>query len=130
MTFLTTDPAVPRALRAWFVVHFVADWLFAVPLLLMPVAFGSLLGFTQTDPVTARLVGAALVGIGTESLLCRNEGVERYRTMLRLKVLWSSTATVGLVVSALQGAAPMTWGLAAIFAWFCGLWSFWSLRLR
>lgn len=130
MAFLNEDPSVPKALRAWFVVHFVADIAFALPLLVAPAAFGALLGFTQIDPVTARLVGAALVGIGTESLLCRNEGRERYQTMLRLKVLWSSTAWIGLAVSALQGAPPMTWGLSAIFISFCALWSYWAWRLR
>ena len=130
MAFLSSDPSVPRALRAWFVVHFVADIAFALPLLVAPVAFGGLLGFAHIDPVTARLVGAALVGIGTESLLCRNDGRERYQTMLRLKVLWSSTAWLGLLVSALEGAPPMTWGLFGIFISFCALLSYWAWRLR
>lgn len=128
MAFLTDDPSVPRALRVWFVVHFVADVLFAVPLLVAPVAFGQLLGFTAIDPVTARLVGAALIGIGTESLLGRNAPGSSFATMLRLKMLWSSTATLGLGVSIAQGAPPTTWLLLIIFAAFCALWTSWYLR--
>ena len=60
---------VPRSLRFWFVVHFVVDFIFAVPLLLAPVWLMTLFGFESPDPFTGRLVGAALLGIGGESLL-------------------------------------------------------------
>ncbi len=51
------DGDVPAALRRWFVVHFVADIVFAIPLLVAPVAFGALLDAGPIDPLTARLVG-------------------------------------------------------------------------
>ena len=120
---------VPRALRTWFVIHFAADLLFAVPLLVAPGWFLRPFGWAQVDPVTSRLVGAALVGIGVESLLGRNAGRESFLTMLRLKILWSATATAGLVVSALQGGPPLTWLFVAIFGSFCALWSYWRVRL-
>lgn len=130
MRLMSQEPrAVPGALRTWFVVHFIADVLFAVPLLVAPDAFLRLLGWTAVDPVSSRLVGAALVGIGVESLLGRNAGRDSFLTMLRLKILWSSTATAGLVASALQGGPPMTWLFVAIFASFCALWSYWRVRL-
>ena len=121
---------VPPALRTWFVVHFVADWLFALPLFFAPRAFLGALGWAAVDPVSARLVAAALVGIGTESLLGRRQGVEGFRTMLNLKILWSATATVGLIWSCLEGAAPLTWAFVVIFAAFNVLWSTWRWRLR
>ena len=125
-----TSTQVPPALRTWFVVHFVADWLFALPLFFAPRAFLGALGWASVDPVTARLVAAALIGIGTESLLGRHQGVESFRTMLNLKILWSGTATVGLLWSCLEGAAPLTWAFVAIFAAFNALWSTWRWRLR
>ena len=67
---------VPKSLRTWFVIHFVLDFIFAIPLILAPRAFLGLLGWTSIDPIAARLVGAALIGIGGESYLGRNAGLE------------------------------------------------------
>ena len=130
MAFFTEKADVPRTLRVWFVIHFAADLLFAVPLLLAPRLLGGLLQYPSIDPLTARLVGAALVGIGTESLLGRNATRGSFVTMLRLKVLWSSTATLGIAATIVQGAPVVAWLLLAIFACFCALWSTWLLRLR
>ena len=112
---IDTTP-VPPALRRWFVVHCVADWLFAVPLFFAPEAFLGALGWTVVDPATSRAVAAALVGIGTQSFLDRGAGVEVYRTMLSLKVLWSATACLGLAWTALGGgprwpggSSPSSW---------------------
>ena len=113
---------VPRSLRTWFVVHFWADLAFALPLFLAPERFLTLLGWRCVDPLATRLVAAALFGIGIQSLLGRDEGVETFRAMLRLKVIWSATATAGLIWSQLQGGPPLGWGLVAIFAAFNLLW--------
>jgi hypothetical protein len=130
-TFLTDTPDVPRSLRAWFVVHFVADIAFAVPLLLMPEAFGAALGYDGVDPLTARLVGAALVGIGVESLLGRNATRASFVTMLRLKVLWSSTATIGTAATvATTGGSLVAWFVLGTFAVFCAVWTCYFLLLR
>jgi len=56
--------SVPSALRRWFVVHFVADLIFAIPLVVAPVATLRAIGWTTVDPVAPRLVGAALTAIG------------------------------------------------------------------
>ncbi len=120
---------VPPSLRFWFVVHFIADILFAIPLLIAPEILLRPLGWTVVDPVVSRVVGAALVGIGGESLLGRNADLASFRTMLRLKILWSGTAIVGFVISLAQGAPWGTWGFLAIFMAFSGLWTYWALRL-
>ncbi|MBA2661302.1 MAG: hypothetical protein H0U74_03355 [Bradymonadaceae bacterium] len=121
---------VPKALRFWFVFHFVADIVFAAPLLIAPELFLGMFGWPAVDPMTARLVGAALVGIGVESLLGRDAPLESFRTMLRLKILWSGTATLGILVTMLQGGPAMGWLFFAIFASFNGIWTYWFLRLR
>jgi hypothetical protein len=50
--------------------------------------------------------------------------------MLNLKMIWSSTATLGILFSIAQGAAPMAWAFTGIFAGSCGVWSYGRLRLR
>ena len=119
-----TDPVSP-ALRRWFVVHFVADLLFAIPLFVAPTAFLELVGWRQVDPYTARIAAAALFGVGIESWLGRNAGAESFVAMLNLKVIWSLACTVGIAVSLAQGAqgGPVAaWGFFVIFAGFHVLW--------
>jgi Pyruvate/2-oxoacid:ferredoxin oxidoreductase delta subunit len=48
---------IPKGLRTWFIIHFVADYLSGIPLLFAPVWTMSLLGWTTIDPATSRLVG-------------------------------------------------------------------------
>jgi len=120
----------PPAVRTWFVVHFVADVIFAVPLFVAPRAFLGLLGWPCVDPLTTRLVAAALFGIGIQSLVGRNEAAETFRAMLNLKIIWSATATIGLLWSQLEGGPPLGWGFVAVFATFNAVWSYFRWRLR
>ncbi len=121
---------VPKALRFWFIVHFWADIVFAVPLLLVPVQMLTAFGWTVVDPLSARLVGAALIGIGVESLLGRNASLDSFRTMLRLKVLWSLSCNFGIALTIWQGAPAAAWLFQGIFVFFSSLWIYWAVRLR
>jgi len=121
---------VTRGLRIWFVVHFIADILFALPLFVAPEFTLGLFGWTAVDPVTTRLVAAALFGIGIESLLGRKGDVEAFRAMLNLKIIWSSAAVVGFVWCLAEGAPSMVWGFLAIFVAFNILWVTYRLMLR
>jgi hypothetical protein len=124
---------VPKLLRIWFVVHFVIDFAFALPLMVVPSRFLSLLGWTVVDPIAARLVSAALLGIGIESLLSRNASMERFRGMLSLKIIWSTSAVAGLLFSLIQnrvGWPFFGWALLVVFAGFNVLWVYWKLRIE
>ncbi len=121
---------VPPALRRWFVVHCIADLLFAVPLIFAPKAFAALVHYGPIDPLTARLVGAALVGIGVESYLGKDATRASFVTMLRLKVLWSVTANIGIAWSIAEGAAPIAWLFQVVFLAFSALWIRYFILLR
>lgn len=122
---------VPPMLRVAFVVHFVADLLFAIPLFVAPELMLRAAGFTHVDPIATRLVAAALFGIGIESLLGRGATVEVFRQMLNLKLIWSATATLGLVLSLLtmEAPPPLGWALVAIFFLFHLLWLGFRVKL-
>jgi hypothetical protein len=122
--------SVPSSLRTWFVAHFVADIIFAVPLFVAPGAFLGFLGWSSVDPIATRLVAAALFGIGIQSLLGRNETAETFRAMLNLKIIWSATATIGIIWSQLQGGPAMGWAFAGVFGTFNAVWTFWRWRMR
>ncbi|MEK6220806.1 MAG: hypothetical protein N2D54_00985 [Chloroflexota bacterium] len=126
------NQTVPIALRTWFVVHFIADIIFAIPLMIAPRFTLELMGWQTVDVLSARIVAAALFGIGIESYLGRNSGKEAFIGMLNLKIIWSVAVIVGGTVSMLEGAQgrpPMAWGLIIIFALFNVVWIYWRRKL-
>src|SRR5260370_8654188 len=90
---------VPSSLRTWFVVHFVGDIAFALPLFLAPQWTLTLLGWRAVDPIATRLVAAALFGIGIQSLLGRGEHAAPFRALLNLQFSRSPTAPLALISS-------------------------------
>ncbi len=130
---IMTQDTLTRQLRFWFTIHFVADVLVAVPLFLSPDRFLGMLGWNTVDPVAARLVAAALFGIGIESFLGRGSSTSTFREMLHLKIIWSSVAIAGLIISLVEGVHGRTWALwvfLGIFVVFNVLWSWFLFRIR
>jgi hypothetical protein len=121
---------IPRSLRVWFVIHFVADILFAIPLFFAPEPTLKLFGWTAVDPAATRIAAAALFGIGIQSLLGRNEGVEAFRALLNLKVIWSGSCVLGLLWTQLEGGPPLGWIFVGIFVVFNSVWTRYWLALR
>ena len=121
---------VSRSLRLWFIIHFVADMAFGVPLLVAPGFTMALFGWQVVDPFTARLVGAALLGIGGVSLLVRDAGPETFRAMLDLKLIWSASAVIGMLITLWQGDAPPAgWLFVGIFVLFFAVWAYHRAQL-
>lgn len=122
----------PVGLQRWFFVHFLLDVAFALPLLFAPRLFLLSLGWESVDPVAARLVAAALFGIGIESLIARKAPLSSFPALLDLKLIWSTAALLGLLLSIIQevhGVPWALWGLVAIFAAFNLLWAWWRRRV-
>ncbi len=101
-----------------------------MPLLLFPEAVLPLLGWTVVDPIASRLVGAAFLSIGVESLLGRDAAADVYRAMLNLKILWASGAILGLALGILAGGPLFAWLIMALFAIFLAVWIHYRLNLR
>ena len=121
---------IPSGLKTWFVIHFVADMLFAIPLLLLPELILPWFGWESFDPVMPRLVGAALLGIGGESLFSRNAPRAAFKALLRLKIIWASGAILALGLGILKGGPPATWGFLAIFVGFLGVWIYFRIKIN
>ncbi|HET6148883.1 MAG TPA: hypothetical protein VFH68_15205 [Polyangia bacterium] len=125
------DPTpIPPTLRTWFRVHCALDVICAIPLLLFPGRALGLLGWTAVDPVASRLCGAALLGIGTASVMVHRHGLAGYRTLLALKVVWSLAAVFALLAGIGDGAPQAAWAFLAIFIVFAGVWISYAIRLR
>ncbi len=120
---------IPKSLRIWFIIHFIVDIIFALPLMIAPEWFLGLLGFITVDPVASRLVGAALIGIGGASLLVRNKGLESFNSLLTLKILWSVSAIIGIIWSLIEGAPLVMRLVLPVFAIFSAVWIYYKIRL-
>lgn len=121
---------VPPGLQTWFVVHFAADMLFAIPLLFFPEVIMPWFGWQQVDPITSRLVGAALLGIGGESLLSRNASPEVFKALLSLKIIWAVSAIVGISLGIAAGGPLLAWIFLAIFGIFLMVWIYYHYQIN
>lgn len=129
---MAMNKEVPQALRNWFLFHFVVDIMFAIPLLIFPVYFLKILDWKIVDPVAARLVAAALFGIGIVSFLSYKSTLDTYKAMLNLKIFWSLGAITGLTISLIQRDQDRPfalWLLLFVFVAFNCLWGYWKIRI-
>lgn len=121
---------VSTALRTWFIIHFIVDILFGIPLLFAPEWLLGLLGISIISTLTARLVGAALIAIGGISFAARDESEDVYRTLLNFKVFWSVGAMVAILLYVLEGGNPSAWVIFAIFLIFNIVWTCHRIKLN
>jgi len=125
--------SAPKALTVWFVVHCIVDVAFAIPMMIVPGPFLAFMGWRAVDPIATRLVAAALLGIGLESFIGRHSTADGFKAMLNLKIIWSGSATVGLLISMAMGAQgqPLfVWALVAVFLVFEAGWIYWRVHLE
>lgn len=130
---MNSTTKIPQSLKNWFIVHFIADSLFAVPLFLAPVFLLNQLGWKTIDPLMARMVAAALFGIGIESLLCIKLKKDAFIAMLNLKIIWSFAAMAGFIIGLIKGSfgVPLVGiTLLVIFGLFNFLWIYWRLFFK
>ena len=127
---VASQAQVPKGLRTWFVVHFVVDMLIGVPLLFFPDLIMPWFGWESIDPIMSRLVGAALLGIGGESLLSRNAAGDLFRPFLRLKIIWASAAILGISLGIIAGGPPLAWIFLALFIIFLLAWIYYFCQLN
>ena len=125
---------VSPLLRGLFVVHFVADIIFAIPLFVAPQWTLIQFGWTEAaiDPLTTRLVACALFGIGIESLLGRNATDPVYLAMLNLKSIWSISACIAIAWSIWECQSPPwgAWAFLGIFLFFTIIWNSYRFILK
>lgn len=118
---------VPPSLRTWFLIHFAADYLAAIPLMLFPQQVLNILQWDVFDPVATRIVAAAFMAIGGTSFLLRNSSLEVYRALLLLKLIWSGSALAGILLAT---GGRMSWGEGLVFGIYILFGSVWAYYYR
>ena len=120
---------VPKSLRIWFVVHFIVDIIFGLPLLFTPVWLLGIFGIPIAATLTARMVGAGLISIGIMSFAARNDNASVYHALLNMKIVWSLTAMLAILLYIYEGGVSIAWLLFAIFLIFNMAWSYYKVKL-
>lgn len=118
---------MPKHLKTFFIIHFIADFIFAIPLFFAPEWTLELLGFTTIDVFSARIIAAALFGIGGVSLIAHKRDKESYKSLLDLKIIWSISAITGMLLS-LEQAPQTAWMLIGIFMAFSLIWIYYRIK--
>lgn len=121
---------IPHALKIWFIIHFIIDILFAIPLLLFPFWVSHILNIPEVDSLAIRLVGAALLAIGISSLLYKDAHIYTYNALLSLKILWSASALLAIVLSFKESVSPAKITILLVFAVFFFVWVYFKIKLK
>ncbi len=121
---------VPPSLRSWFIVDAVVDFLAAAPLLAAPELVLRRLGWTCVDPISARLVGAAMLANAAATFASRAAGVETYRALLRGKLIWCVAGAASMFIAVGAGAPSAAWLFLSMFVAFAGVWLHHAIRFR
>ncbi len=120
---------VPRSLRTWFIIHFVVDLFAGLPLFIAPSTVSELFGVLSGEPFIARMLAAAFLAIGTTSLICRNAPLDAYKALLKLKIIWSSLALAGLMISLVSSPSPTIYLPIIIFVPFWVAWIYFYKKI-
>ena len=121
---------VPKSLKNWFLIHFAVDLIAAVPLIFFTPWVVSTFSLEDMSFVALRLVGAALLGIGGTSFVAHNAGLESYKNLLVLKIIWSTSAIFGLTLSLMESYSLTILSVLIVFAVFSSIWARNFIKLR
>ena len=121
---------IPASLRHWFIAHAALHVVCGLPLLVCPELLLPRVGWTVVDPAMSRLVGAALLAIGVQAWRSRNAGLDVYRALLGLNVVWSAMVIVGMAVAIGHGAPSAAFVVMSASLALCGVWSHHAIRFR
>jgi hypothetical protein len=115
---------VQKSLKNWFVAHFIIDIVFALPLMFFPEWVLNLFMFSSDETVLARVVAAALIGVGTVSLVMKNANRDSYIALLNMKLIWSASAVLGLVLGYIETRNVFIWLWIIVFIIFFAVWGY------
>ena len=114
---------ISSGLKTLFLVHFIVGIVFALIFLLIPTVYGNVVGWEVKDPGAFRLIGAAMLGFSSTSILCfRNPVWEKVKITVVMEIVWTALGTLATVWALLfEGFPPIAWlnvvllGLFVIF---------------
>lgn len=124
------DMGLPATLRTWFAVDTAIHLIAGLPLLIAPELVLPALGWSAVDPVTSRLLGAALVAMFWPRLARSGNDLEAARRLVAAKTSWAALAALASLLAVMRGAPPAVFAAVAVFVALLGVWASHAVRLR
>ncbi len=121
------EKQMARGLKTLFLVHFIVALIFGLIYLLLPQAWGNLVGWPVREVPPYRLIGAALLGFASASWLSyKATAWEKVKIVVQMEIIWTVLGALVMLWGLLFAAVPVAgWlnfvllaGFAAAFAVF------------
>ena len=116
-----------QGLKTTFLLHFIVALLFGLGFLLIPSTVGSWYGMNILEPVTYRLLGAAMLGFAASSWMAYSaNNWEAVRIVVIMEIVWTILGTLVVLYGIFFASYPALYWInaillaafAAAFAWF------------
>jgi hypothetical protein len=101
------EKQIKPGLKYTFLVHFIVALIFGLIYLFIPKIYGDLVGWPVEDTVIYRVLGAALLGYGTSSILAYRETAwEKVIIVVRTEIVWLALGVLAMLWGLLFAGAP------------------------
>ncbi len=101
------DKKIKPGLKYTFLAHFVVGLIFGLVYLLIPQTYGTMFGWPVPDPLAYRLLGAALLGFATSSILAYRETAwEKVIIVVRMEIVWLALGVLVMLYGMLFAGMP------------------------
>lgn len=112
---------IASGLKTLFLVHFVVGLFFGLVYLLIPAAWGTLVGWPVTDTTALRLAGAAMIGFAAGSWFAYNASSwDQVKIVVQMELVWPTLGALallwGLLFEHLPASAWLNFLILAAFA--------------
>tara|TARA_Y100000310_G_scaffold297371_1_gene330318 strand:- start:1969 stop:2322 length:354 start_codon:yes stop_codon:yes gene_type:complete len=116
-----------KSLRTWFTIHFIVDYIIAIPLFLHPEKVLSIFNIAA-DPLLGRLLAAALFAIGGISAFKHTK--KEYKALLNLKIIWAGFAILALIIALISTQNILLVPFLLLFLVFQAVWVYYKTLLN
>jgi len=120
---------VPTGLKVFFILHFIVDTGFGIPFVFLTRTMHELFHLPTENLILGRMFGAAMIAIGGVSILVIKDKLDSFKSLLKLKLLWSASAIVGIGISLNENFHDSYFFAFSFFVLFFVVWSYYYFKL-
>ena len=101
------DKRIKPGLKYTFLAHFIVGLIFGLVYLLIPQTYETMFQWPVPDPLPYRLLGAALLGFATSSILAYRETAwEKVIIVVRTEIVWLALGVLVMLYGMLFAGMP------------------------
>lgn len=106
---------IPKGLKITFLMHFILGLIMGIPFLVFPEGYADMLNFTMSEPMTYRLLGAAIIGFSISSWFAYKKlNWESVEILVIAEIVWTALGTIITIWGIISNDFPAVAWLNAI----------------